>query len=108
MDLPPWVLLLIIVAIIGGIYIIFFAPSSSLNLKEDYSEFKIEPNADLSEIKLALKKNEVKLNAIEQELVSNSNKIKALQLGQGIRAEQLGYLSGTTNAISSYFIDKTP
>ena len=110
MNLPPWAWLLIIAVVIGGVYILFFSSSatSSKELGEYYHEYKIEPHTDLSEVKLSLKKINDKLIALEQASISNSNKIRALQLGQGIRQEQMGYISGTTNALTQAFLDQGP
>ena len=104
---PLYWLVLIGVAV-AVIYIVFFIPgaSASKELAEAYHEYKIEPDHDLSEIKLDMKKISDKLNMIEQLTITNANKIKALQLEQGVRGEQVGYLSGTTNALTQAFLDQ--
>ena len=103
---PLYWLVLIGVAI-AVIYLVFFIPgaSTSKELAEAYHEYKIEPDHDLSELKLHMKKISDKINMVEQLTITNANKIKALQLGQGIRQEQFGYLSGTTNALTQALID---
>lgn len=104
MNIPPWVYIGVLIAIIFGIWWVFFRNPESKELAT-YHEYKIEPDADLSEIKHDMKKMHDKLVMLEQLSITNANKIKALQLGQGIRQEQMGYLSGTTAALTQAFLD---
>lgn len=105
MILPTWAWILIASAIVILIASVVYQKYSDDSENKFIYELKIDPDSDNSEIKNHLQKINENMKMMEASIISNSNKIKALQMSAGIRNEQLQYLTGTTNSTMQAVLD---